>query len=136
MKRYLYAAALAVASTGALAADVGVSVTVGQPGFYGTIDISNYPRPQVVNAAPIIVQPAVVVGQPVYLRVPPGHQKKWASYCRSYNACGRPVYFVREEWYEGTYVPKYREKHGMKMAGKGGGNGHGNGNGRGKGHRD
>ncbi|MDF2445292.1 MAG: hypothetical protein K0S46_528 [Moraxellaceae bacterium] len=135
MKRIIFASALALSAIPVLAADVGVSLTVGQPGFYGTIDISNYPRPQVVNVEPIIVQPAVVVGRPVYMHVPPGHAKKWSKYCHSYNACGRPVHFVREEWYEGTYVPKYREKHGGKHA-RSGGKGNGNGKGHGKGNRD
>lgn len=43
MKRFLALIAL-VLSSSALATDVGVSVTVGQPGFYGRIDISNYPH--------------------------------------------------------------------------------------------
>ena len=38
MKRLVLAALLAVAAS-AMAADVGVSVRVGQPGFYGQIDI-------------------------------------------------------------------------------------------------
>lgn len=126
------------------AADVGVSLTVGQPGFYGSIDISNYPRPQVVNVEPVIIRPVVGVASPVYLHVPPGHARKWSNYCGRYNACGRPVYFVREEWYENTYVPAYEAKHGKsknkgggKGPGKSQGNGHGNGNGKGggNGHR-
>lgn len=135
MKHLFSAAALILSAAPALAADVGVSLTVGQPGFYGTIDISNYPRPQVINAEPVIIQPVVAVASPVYLHVPPGHSKKWARYCHSYNACGRPVYFVKQDWYEGTYVPRYREKHGSRHA-KGKGNGHGNGKGHGKGHHD
>ena len=46
MKRVLVAVAAACIAGTAVAADVGVSVTVGQPGFYGTIDIGNFPRPQ------------------------------------------------------------------------------------------
>ena len=85
------------------AADVGVSVQVGQPGFYGRIDIGNTAPPPVVLAQPIWVQPVAVRPQPVYLRVPPGHQKHWAKHCREYNACGVPVYFVREDWYQEHY---------------------------------
>ena len=47
--------------------------------------------------------------EPVYLRVPPGHRKHWAKFCGRYDACGRPVLFVRDEWYTNTYVPRYRE---------------------------
>lgn len=131
------AAALLLATAPVHAADVGVSVSVGQPGFYGSIDISNYPRPQVIYAEPVIVQsvPVGVVYEPVYLHVPPGQAKKWSNYCGRYNACGRPVYFVRDDWYNNTYVPVYRERHGGGKPDKGGhghGKGHGNGHGKGR----
>jgi len=95
--------AVALLAGSAQAADVGVSVQVGQPGFYGRIDIGNAAPPPVVLAQPIWVQPVAVRPQPVYLRVPPGHQKHWAKHCREYNACGVPVYFVREDWYQEHY---------------------------------
>lgn len=139
MKRILSAAALLMAVGPALAADVGVSVTVGKPGFYGSIDIGDVSRPRTVNVEPVIVQPVIgVMAQPVYMHVPPGQAKKWSRYCRQYDACGRPVYFVRDDWYENTYVPHYREKHGGGDRGRGDdeGRGHGNGRGHGHGHRD
>lgn len=138
MKRFLCAAAISLAALPALAADVGVSVTVGQPGFYGTIDISNYPRPRLVYDEPIVVRPvAGVVARPVYMHVPPGHAKNWKKHCGSYGACGRPVYFVKQSWYEDTYVPRYREKHGYASNGKGHGAGKSHGHGKDKGkHRD
>ena len=40
----------AVPAVPAAAADVGVSVSVGQPGFYGRIDIGSYPQPRLVYA--------------------------------------------------------------------------------------
>src|SRR5690606_40405826 len=98
MKRMLFASALAALAAPTLAADVGVSVSIGQPGFYGQIDIGNYPRPQVIYAEPVIIQrvPVGVVRQPVYLHVPPGHAKNWSKHCYRYDACGRPVYFVQD----------------------------------------
>ncbi len=108
MKRYVLALTLAAASAGAFATDVGVSVHVNQPGVYGRVDIGRVPQPPVlVYPQPVIVQqPAVVVQQaPVYLHVPPGHQKKWKKHCHRYNACGQPVYFVRDDWYQRHYVP-------------------------------
>ena len=111
MKRFLIAAALAVLAGSALAAaDVGVSVNIGQPGFYGRIDIGNVPQPQVIYAAPVIIQqaPIGIVRQPIYLHVPPGHEKKWDKHCRKYNACGQPVYFVQENWYTNVYAPGRR----------------------------
>ena len=103
------------ASAPALAADVGVSINVGEPGFYGQIDIGNVPRPVVVNPRPIIIQPAPVAVEPIYLRVPPGQAKKWSYYCGRYNACGRPVYFVQDNWYQTVYAPEYRRQHAEKF---------------------
>lgn len=113
MKRFLIAVAIAAAtvSTPALAADVGVSVSIGQPGFYGHIDIGDYPQPRVLYRQPIIVERVQVERPPVYLRVPPGHAKNWRKHCREYNACGERVFFVRDDWYEREYVPRYQEKH-------------------------
>jgi hypothetical protein len=105
------------AATPALAADVGVSINVGEPGFYGRIDIGNVPRPILVYPQPVIIQPAPVgiVSEPIYLHVPPGHAKKWRKYCARYNACGRPVYFVEDHWYNTVYAPQYRREHGDRF---------------------
>lgn len=52
MTLFLIAAAVAAVTvtvtTPALAADVGISVSIGQPGFYGRLDIGDYPQPQVI----------------------------------------------------------------------------------------
>ena len=114
MKHFLFGAALAALVGSALAADVGVSVNIGQPGFYGRIDIGNVPQPQVIYAQPVIIQQAPIgyVRQPIYLRVPPGHEKRWDKYCNRYNACGQPVYFVQDNWYRTEYVPAYRSGRG------------------------
>lgn len=93
-------------------AEVGVSINIGQPGFYGRLDIGNYPQPQLIFDAPVIIRRAQTVGSPVYLHVPPGHAKNWGKHCGRYNACSRPVYFVDDSWYENTYVPAYKSKHG------------------------
>jgi hypothetical protein len=97
----------------ALAADVGVSVSVGQPGFYGRIDIGGFPQPRVIYPQPVVIQPVpvAVVPQPIYLRVPPGHAKNWRKHCQKYDACNQRVYFVRDDWYNNVYVPGYQAKH-------------------------
>lgn len=111
MKRMLGAIALAVTITPAFAADVGVSVTIGQPGFYGTIEIGDYPRPRVIYAEPKIIRRAPMqVVEPIYMRVPPGHARNWRKHCGKYDACGRPVYFVQDSWYNNVYVPHYHER--------------------------
>lgn len=104
MKRLFAPAVVALAMLpAAYATDVGVSVQISQPGVYGRIDIGRFPQPAVIVARPVVVapQPVVTVApQPVYLWVPPGHRKKWRQHCHKYDACGVPVYFVRDEWYE------------------------------------
>ena len=111
MKRFVYAIAALTISAPALASDVGVSVSVGQPGFYGRVEIGSLPPPQLVYAQPIVIQPgpAHVSSLPIYLHVPPGHAKNWSKHCARYNACGQPVYFVQETWYNEVYVPEYRK---------------------------
>lgn len=115
MKRILMALFMAVAAGNgpAHAADVGVSVTIGEPGFYGRIDIGDYPYPvpRVIYREPRIIERIIVEREPVYLRVPPGHRKHWRKYCRHYGACGERVYFVRDDWYLREYAPQYRERH-------------------------
>jgi hypothetical protein len=106
MKRLVTLALAACAALPALAQSaVGVSVRINQPGVYGRVDFGNVPPPPVVFAEPIVVRPARVVVQqaPMYLYVPPGHQKHWAKHCYRYNACGHPVYFVQETWLQERY---------------------------------
>lgn len=109
------------AATSAFAADVGVSISVGQPGFYGRIDIGDYPPPALVYRQPVIIErPArYVEAAPIYLRVPPGHAKNWAKHCRAYHACGQRVFFVQDKWYNNEYAPRYRERHGHGGPGPG-----------------
>jgi hypothetical protein len=112
MKHFMMAAvAVTLTVTTAFAADTGVSVSIGQPGFYGQINIGDYPVPQVFNRQPVIIQRGHVNSTPVYLRVPPGQRKKWSRYCRQYNACGERVYFVQDNWYKQEYVPRYQAQH-------------------------
>ena len=143
MKRLLTASALlmSLVAVPAIAADVGVSVQVGEPGFYGRIDIGNFPQPQVIYPHPVVIQPVPVgvVRQPIYLRVPPGHAKHWRKHCGEYNACGRPVYFVQERWYNEEYAPKYREGRGWAQGEHhvdSGDEKHGHEHGNGRGHRN
>ena len=86
--------------------NVGVSVRINQPGVYGRIDIGNFPQPRLIYPQPVVVvqSPIAVQQQPIYLYVPPGHQKKWSKHCARYNACGQPVYFVKEDWVRERYA--------------------------------
>jgi hypothetical protein len=118
MSKLLFPALAAAMISGAwvapaVGADVGISINVGEPGFYGRLDIGDFPQPQLIYTRPIVIERSGGYGsrQPVYLRVPPGHEKHWGKYCHEYSACGQPVYFVRDNWYQQTYAPHYREHH-------------------------
>ena len=141
MKRLLGAAFIAAMSVPAFAqVSVGAQINIGQPNFYGVINIGDVPEPpRVIYREPVIVERVHVVEEPIYLRVPPGHAKHWGKHCHEYHACNRKVYFVENDWYEHVYVPHYEEHHGH---GHGHGEhgdgdhdeGHGHGHGHGKGH--
>ena len=120
---------------GAHAGDLDIRVMLsGQvaPGVYGQVQIGNDRPPPVVYAQPMMVEPIEAPPPPIYLHVPPGHEKHWSKHCAQYNACGRPVYFVRDDWYNNEYVPRYQ--HGGDD--QGGGHGHGRGHDKGHGHGD
>jgi len=92
------------------AADVGASVTITgeiSPGVYGRVDIANKPRPPLVYEQPMFIERPDTAGlvEPLYLHVPPGHARNWLKHCREYQACNRPVYFVRSAEYEPGYEP-------------------------------
>jgi hypothetical protein len=136
VKRLLIAVIASGVAVPVFATDVSASIGVSQPGFYGQINIGQYPRPAVIYAQPVWVErpPKVVYMQPVYLRVPPGHEKHWQKHCATYGACGRPVYFVREDWYQTQYLPRYQNRDGHDHDG---GDKHGQGKGHGhEGHDD
>jgi len=78
----------------------------------------------VIYAEPVWIERPrrVVYVEPVYLRVPPGYETHWREHCGKYGACGRPVYFVREDWYQTHYVPHYQAQNDQgkgKSKGKG-----------------
>ncbi len=134
--RLLITAAV-LSSASARATDVGASVSIGDSGFYGRIEVGTLPKPPpVVYRSPMVVEPAAVPAErpPIYLRVPPGHAKHWRKHCREYNACGERVFFVNERWYQEVYVPsrqaqrdevRERDGHGHERDEHGHGHGHG-----------
>lgn len=124
MKQEFLAAALILAAVSAQAADVGVSVSIGQPGFYGRIDIGDFSQPRILYSQPKYIERAAVRRAPIYMHVPPGHARTWRKHCREYNACGERVYFVKDSWYQNEYVPRYQKQH-RGNGGKHGNHGHG-----------
>lgn len=90
----MLAAACAQAETG------WRNVTAGGPlrhGVYGRIVFKGALAPPVIYAQPVIAtQPIGAVPEsPLYLYVPPGQVRKWDRYCIKWDACDRPVLFVR-----------------------------------------
>ena len=114
MKTLASLIAMAFVAAPAFAADVGVSIEVGEPGFYGRIDLGNAPRPVLIYPEPIVIIHAQRLPPPIYMRVPPGHAKHWKQHCASSGACGRPVYFVQDTWYHDVYAPHYKKQHARK----------------------
>ncbi|MFZ6753811.1 hypothetical protein ACO0KY_10610 [Undibacterium sp. Dicai25W] len=110
MKKIIFAACALIVASASFAQGVGVSVSVGEPGFYGQIDIGHVAPPALIYSTPVLVaRPAYgYVEQPLYLRVPPEHVRYWSRYCDAYHACGRHVYFVQDHWYNNVYAPQYR----------------------------
>jgi hypothetical protein len=89
------------------AGDLNIGVVISgevQPGVYGQVELGNRPPPPVVYERPrvIRVDPRHHY-DPVYLHVPPGHARNWGKFCGRYNACNRPVYFVKSAEYEPNY---------------------------------
>jgi hypothetical protein len=97
------------------AGDLSVNVLVsGQvaPGVYGRVQLGNERPPPLVYAQPMLVEAIPAPPPPIYLHVPPGHARHWRKHCREYNACNRPVYFIRSEEYEpGFDRRKYEREH-------------------------
>ena len=91
----------ALAAAPVQAGDAYVNATVGgvfAPGVYGQIQIGNNPPPPLLYPQPVVItRGPAYVAEPLYLYVPPGHAKHWGKHCAKYNACGRPVYFVRAD---------------------------------------
>ena len=97
---------LLMGSGACVAGDLNIHVMLSgevAPGIYGQVQLGSEPRPPLVYAQPMLIEPQVVQPAPVYLHVPPGHAKNWRKHCHEYNACNRPVYFVRSAEYDPDY---------------------------------
>ena len=110
MKRLFIAVTIAAATLSA-PAFAQVSVSIGQPGFYGRLDIGGFPAPALIYPQPVMIEPVPIERPPLYLRVPPGHARDWGRHCHRYNACGERVFFVQDSWYNREYAPRYYERH-------------------------
>ena len=96
------AAAALMTATAANAA-TNISISIGDPGYWGVIPALAGHAPRVWNSAPVVAA--------IYLNVPDRERLDWPRYCGKYNACRRPVHFVRNDWYRNDYAPAYRKAH-------------------------
>jgi hypothetical protein len=120
MKNLAYAAALLLLGISSAQAQYA-SVTIHgeiRPGVYGRVDFGNAPPPVVVYPQPVVIVKESRPLQPIYLHVPPGHAKHWDKHCHKYNACNRPVYFVKSKEYGHEWDDHHHKKE-QKHKGKG-----------------
>ncbi|MCT0207714.1 hypothetical protein [Synechococcus sp. CS-1332] len=97
-------------------AQTSLTLQLGQPGYFGPINLGNQTPPPVYGYGPVIVRPdsrgrdrwTQAATQPVYLRVPMNQARDWGRYCGLYQACNMPVQFVRDDWYRNVYAPRVR----------------------------
>ena len=95
--RWLIGACMAATAAGAAARAPGPAKDhdTPKPGVYGRINVRGTPPP-VIYAEPVVArQSSASAQQPVYLYVPPGQVRRWPQHCAKWDACERPVYFVR-----------------------------------------
>lgn len=82
---------------------------MGQPGFFGRIELGNFPgQPPLMISHAVMGNPGVFTGSPIFMNVPPEHARNWSRFCQLYGACDWMVYFVDNAWYEQVYVPGWR----------------------------
>jgi len=92
----------ACAAFAAAAAAAAGEPSPAKPPVHRTLRPGVYGRIEVRNALPLIYQQPLLAQRaadrarpPVYLYVPPGQVRRWAQNCARWDACDRPVYFVR-----------------------------------------
>jgi hypothetical protein len=95
-------AGASIAQAGGLAVGVDVSGAVA-PGVYGEVHLGSNGPPPVVYDAPVQIVRVRNAPPPIYLNVPPLEARDWRAHCGHYNACNRPVYFVRSNEYDAGY---------------------------------
>ena len=111
LRSFLFSALAAVAlAASPVQAD---PVYLGDTGYYGPIPEYDGTRADLWNTTPIVAVgiAAAALGAAIYLNVPDRHRGNWRNYCHLYNACYKRVHFVRNDWYDRHYAPRYRSRH-------------------------
>ena len=109
LRTFLFSACAALAMA---AAPAQAEVYLGDADYYGPIPADYGPRAELWNAAPIVAVgiAAAALGAAIYLNVPERHRHNWRNFCHLYNACYKPVHFVRNDWYNERFAPSYRSR--------------------------
>lgn len=115
MSSLLFATLLAALLTPVQAADEALPANVGQPDYYGRLDMAGYPQPQLVFRKALAIDPVEADRPSLYLRVAPGQARQWRKHCRAYQACNQQVYFVQDAWYTREYVPRFAARGGAQV---------------------
>ena len=91
-------------------AETSVGIAAGGPGYYGQINVGNFPVPtHAYYPAPVVIEQRSI--RPVYLQVPEYQAREWEEYCHYYRACGRQVYLRVTEFHpyrEYWHGPRWR----------------------------
>jgi 2',3'-cyclic-nucleotide 2'-phosphodiesterase (5'-nucleotidase family) len=87
------------------------------PGIYGRLDVSKFGHPPVIRREAVVANGAKhrTSSKAVYMHVAPGQEWHWQSYCRTYDACSVPVYFVTESWFVNVYLPAIGSRDGREQ---------------------
>lgn len=94
-----------------------LNLLLGDPNYYGRVTTPwwggnrNWPQDALLYRWPVIAGRRNAGLAPLYLRVPENQARRWDRYCRRYDACDNPVYFLRDNWYRSVYAPRYRSSY-------------------------
>jgi hypothetical protein len=91
---------------GLIALTTAITSAAADQGIYGRLDLEKFPKPEFINAKPILGDASKrASGKSIYVHVPPGYERHWQFHCKTYDACNVPVQFVTEHWFVKVYLP-------------------------------
>lgn len=93
-----------------------LNLLLGDSNYYGRVTTPwwgrrDWPQDALLYRRPVIASRRNAGRAPLYLRVPENQARNWGRYCRRYDACDTPAYFLRDTWYRNAYAPRYRNSY-------------------------
>jgi hypothetical protein len=109
--------AIALGAAATLAVNPVARADDMDPGIYGRLDVSKFGHPPVIRREAVVANGVKhrTSSKPVYLHEAPGQESHWQAYCRTYDACSVPVYFVTESWFVNVYLPAIGSRDGREQ---------------------